>query len=115
VAALDALSMEMAFAQAGLMAEELGKALKQPFVVENIGGAGGAIGTERAAKAAPDGHTVVLTGVGSNAVMHGLNPKPGYDSLTDFIQQDAAFQQVMAGKLRPLAVTSLSRNRGAAA
>lgn len=67
-----------------LMADELGKALKQSFVVENIGGAGGAIGTERAARAAPDGYTLVLTGVGSNAVTHGLNPKAGYDSNKDF-------------------------------
>ncbi len=68
-----------------MIADELSKALKQPFVVENIGGAGGAIGAERAAKAAPDGYTLVLTGVGSNAVAHGLNPKLGYDSNKDFI------------------------------
>lgn len=46
-----------------LMAEELGKALKQPVVVEDLGGAGGGIGMERAAKAAPDGYTLVLSGV----------------------------------------------------
>ena len=67
-----------------LMAEELGKALKQPVVVENIGGAGGGIGMDRAAKAAPDGYTLVLSGVGTNAVNHGLNPKLGYDSNKDF-------------------------------
>ncbi|HSV44474.1 MAG TPA: tripartite tricarboxylate transporter substrate binding protein [Ramlibacter sp.] len=67
-----------------LIAEELGKALKQPFVVENIGGAGGAIGAERGAKAAADGYTLTLTGVGSNAVNHGLNPKLGYDSNKDY-------------------------------
>jgi len=68
-----------------MMAEELGKILKQPFVVENIGGAGGAIGAERGARATPDGYTPTLTGVGSNAVNHGLNPKRGYDSNRDFI------------------------------
>lgn len=68
-----------------MAADELTKALKQPFVVENIGGAGGVIGTERASKAAPDGYTLVLTGVGQNAVAHGLNPKVGYDSMKDFI------------------------------
>ena len=76
-----------------LMAEELGKVLKQSFVVENIGGAGGAIGSERAAKSAPDGYTVVLTGVGSNAVNHGLNPKLGYDSNKDFYH----LTQMMSG------------------
>ena len=68
-----------------LAAEELTKALKQPFVVENIGGAGGVIGTERAAKSTPDGYTLVLSGVGQNAVAHGLNPKVGYDSMRDFV------------------------------
>jgi len=68
-----------------MIAEELSKALKQPFVVENIGGAGGTIGAERAAKAAPDGYTLVLSGVGQNAVAHGLNPKLAYDSNKDFV------------------------------
>lgn len=68
-----------------MIAEELTKALKQPFVVENIGGAGGVIGAERAAKATPDGYTLVLSGVGQNAVAHGLNPKLAYDSNKDFI------------------------------
>ena len=68
-----------------LAAEELTRILKQPFVVENIGGAGGVIGAERAAKAVPDGYTIVLTGVGSNAVAHGLNPNLKYNSNTDFV------------------------------
>ena len=68
-----------------MVADELTKALKQPFVVENVGGAGGAIGTERGAKATPDGYTLVQTGVGQNAVAHGLNPKLPYDSMRDFI------------------------------
>ena len=68
-----------------MIADELTKALKQPFVVENIGGAGGVIGAERAAKATPDGYTLVLSGVGQNAVAHGLNPKLAYDSNKDFI------------------------------
>ena len=68
-----------------MVAEELTKILKQPFIVENIGGAGGVVGTERAIKAAPDGYTLVLTGVGQNAVAHGLEPIPKYNSNTDFI------------------------------
>ncbi|WP_114972479.1 Bug family tripartite tricarboxylate transporter substrate binding protein [Rhodoferax ferrireducens] len=68
-----------------LLAEELGKILKQPFIVENIGGAGGVIGTERATKAAPDGYTLIQTGVGQNAVAHGLDPNLKYNSITDFI------------------------------
>ena len=68
-----------------LVAEELGKVLKQPFIVENIGGAGGVIGTERALNAAPDGYTLIQTGVGQNAVAHGLDPRPKYNSNTSFI------------------------------
>jgi tripartite-type tricarboxylate transporter receptor subunit TctC len=68
-----------------MLAEELTKILKQPFVVENIGGAGGTIGTERATKMAADGYTLIQTGVGQNAVAHGINPKVPYDSNKDFI------------------------------
>lgn len=67
-----------------MIAEGLSQQLKQAFVVENIGGAGGGIGMSKAAKSAPDGYTLVLTGVGSNAVNHGLNPKLDYNSKTDF-------------------------------
>ncbi len=67
-----------------LMAEEMGKVLKQPIVVENIGGAGGIVGTERALKMPADGYTLIQTGVGQSAVAHGLDPKLKYNSLTDF-------------------------------
>lgn len=69
-----------------IIAEELGKQLKQPFIVDNKGGAGGAIGTEQVAKAAPDGYTLLLSGIGSNAIIHGFaSPKPPYDSMRDFV------------------------------
>jgi tripartite-type tricarboxylate transporter receptor subunit TctC len=68
-----------------LMAEELSKVLKQPVVVENIGGAGGVVGTDRAVKMPADGYTIIQTGVGQNAVAHGLDPNLKYNSLTDFI------------------------------
>ena len=70
---------------ARMVAEPLTKELGQQVIVENIGGAGGTIGTLRASKMAPDGYTVVQTGVGQNAVAHGLDPKLGYDSMKDFI------------------------------
>ena len=68
-----------------MVAEPLGKALGQPVIVENIGGAGGTIGAERGAKAPPDGYTLIQTGVGQSAVAHGLDPNLKYNSKTDFI------------------------------
>ncbi|MEJ5990527.1 tripartite tricarboxylate transporter substrate binding protein [Ramlibacter sp. PS3R-8] len=70
---------------ARMLAEELGKQLKQPVLVENVGGAGGVIGTDRALKAPADGYTLIQTGVGQNAVAHGINTKVPYDSNRDFI------------------------------
>ena len=68
-----------------LAADALSKEFGQQFIVENIGGAGGTIGTARATKMPADGYTVVLTGVGSNAVAHGLDPRLAYDSMKDFV------------------------------
>ena len=68
-----------------MMADELTKVLKQPVVVENIGGAGGVVGMDRALKMPADGYTLIQTGVGQNAVAHGLDPNLKYNSLTDFI------------------------------
>lgn len=70
-----------------MMAEPLSRVLKQPVTVENVGGGGGVIGTERGVKAAADGYTLIQTGVGQNAVAHGLDPDliKRYNSNTDFI------------------------------
>ena len=69
---------------ARMVAQALAKELGQPFIVENIGGAGGTIGTLKATQATPDGYTLAQSGVGQNAVAHGLDPKLGYDSMRDF-------------------------------
>lgn len=69
---------------ARISAEQLTKIFKQAFVIENIAGGGGVIGAERAAGAQPDGYTLVMTGVGQNAVAHGLDPNLKYDSMKDF-------------------------------
>jgi tripartite-type tricarboxylate transporter receptor subunit TctC len=70
---------------ARMLAGALSKELGQPFVVENVGGAGGTIGTQRALQAPADGYTLIQTGVGQNAVAHGLNPNLAYDSMRDFV------------------------------
>jgi tripartite-type tricarboxylate transporter receptor subunit TctC len=67
-----------------IIAPELSKALGQQVIVENRGGAGGMIATEQIAKAAPDGHTLLMGTIGGIAVAMSLNPNRGYDTLRDF-------------------------------
>ncbi|XAH23391.1 tripartite tricarboxylate transporter substrate binding protein [Xylophilus sp. GW821-FHT01B05] len=69
---------------ARLLAAELQPLLGQTFLVDNKGGANGGIGTAQAAKAAPDGYTLLISGVGSNAINYGLYPKLPYAD-KDFI------------------------------
>ena len=56
----------------------------QPVTVENRPGAGGVVGTEAAAKAPADGHTVIMGNAGSHAINQALYTKLPYDVLRDF-------------------------------
>ena len=69
--------------QARLIGIKLGEALGQTVVVDNRGGAAGIIGTELAARADPDGHTLILMSA-TNAVQPSLYPKMPYDLVRDF-------------------------------
>jgi len=62
------------------MSEQLGK----PLVIDNRAGGGGTLGCELAAKAAPDGYTLLLGNVGPIAVGPALYPKLAYDPVRDF-------------------------------
>jgi tripartite-type tricarboxylate transporter receptor subunit TctC len=64
-------------------AELLSQAFGQPFVVENKGGAGGAIGTDAAAKASPDGYTFLMTANNTLSILPQLRPVT-YDPITSF-------------------------------
>jgi tripartite-type tricarboxylate transporter receptor subunit TctC len=66
------------------IAAELTKSMGQTFIVENKAGANGNIGSAQVARAAPDGYTLLMSGVGSNAVNHGLYASMPYDSKKDF-------------------------------
>lgn len=68
---------------ARLVADRLGKVLGQSIIVENMSGGGGIVGSQAAARAAPDGYTLMLGYVGT----HGTNPalrKLPYDAIKDF-------------------------------
>ena len=69
---------------ARLVALKLSENLKQTFVVDNRGGASGAVGMEIAASAPPDGYTLVIGSSGNLAVNPALNPKLPYHPLKDF-------------------------------
>lgn len=66
------------------IAQKLTESLGQTFVVENRGGAGGVIGADMAAKAAPDGYTLVMGTPGSMTINPNLTKKMPYDTLRDF-------------------------------
>ena len=63
---------------------KVSEALGQPIVIENRGGAGGNVGTALAAKAAPDGYTVVLAYIGTLAIAPWMYSDLGYHPLRNF-------------------------------
>jgi tripartite-type tricarboxylate transporter receptor subunit TctC len=67
-----------------LIADQLQKRLGQPFIVENRPGAGFVVGTEVAARAAPDGYTLTIGLNGNMAVNPSLFAKLQYDPIRDF-------------------------------
>jgi tripartite-type tricarboxylate transporter receptor subunit TctC len=64
--------------------EDLRVRLKQPIVIENIGGAGGAIGVARLAKAKPDGYTIGFGNSSTHTINMHLTSTPTYDPVADF-------------------------------
>ena len=65
------------------ISQRFGERLGAPIVIENVGGAGGVVGTARAVRAAPDGYTLLL-GSGSEILNNKIiNPKIGYDATVD--------------------------------
>ena len=66
------------------LAQALGTALRQSVIVENKGGAGGSIGADLVAKSPPDGYTLLMGTVGTNAINGALYAKLPYDPVKDF-------------------------------
>jgi len=66
------------------IAPGMAEALGQQIVIDNRGGAGGTLGTDLAAKAAPDGYTLLLGSTGTLSTAPPLYPRLGYDPVKDF-------------------------------
>ena len=66
-----------------IVADKLAAELGQPVVIDNRGGAAGVIGTRVAARAVPDGYTLVMATSGSIAINPNLYANPGYQTLKD--------------------------------
>ncbi|MBO9355797.1 tripartite tricarboxylate transporter substrate binding protein [Bordetella petrii] len=69
---------------ARLFGEELAKRLDQSVVIENVGGAGGTIGAQRVARAAPDGYTLLLGSTNEMVIAGMVNNAVKYDGAKDF-------------------------------
>ena len=69
---------------ARVVAQKLTDAWGQQVIVENRGGAGGTIGVELAARATPDGYTIVMGHIGTFGAIPTLYPKLPYDAIKDF-------------------------------
>src|SRR3990170_3721649 len=67
-----------------IVAAKLTESLGQTFIVENRPGAGGIIGSELVSKSAPDGYTLVVSGVASHVIAPVLSAKPPFDPVRDF-------------------------------
>jgi tripartite-type tricarboxylate transporter receptor subunit TctC len=70
---------------ARIVTNQMSKILGQAIVIENVGGAGGTLGSARAAAAAPDGYTLLAAAMGSHVAAPVLTPNVKYDPLSDFV------------------------------
>jgi tripartite-type tricarboxylate transporter receptor subunit TctC len=70
---------------ARIVTNQMSKILGQSIIIENVGGAGGTIGSARAAAAAPDGYTLLAAAMGSHVAAPVLTPNIKYDPLVDFV------------------------------
>ena len=85
---------------ARLYADAMSRNLGQPFLVENVGGGGGTIGSGRAAKAAPDGYTLLVGHAGTHAANGAFYAKLPYDPVNgyEYVGSLGDAPQILIGK-----------------
>jgi tripartite-type tricarboxylate transporter receptor subunit TctC len=100
------------------MADKMAVALKQPLVLENKSGAGGNLGTDQVAKAAPDGYTLLMV-LSSTLTVKPVPYRGNALLVTDlvagqikagFVGSGGLFQHVRDGKVRALAISTPQRS-----
>jgi tripartite-type tricarboxylate transporter receptor subunit TctC len=69
---------------ARIVLDHMTQTLRQPLIVENMGGAGGTTGSLRGARAAPDGYTLLVGQMGTHGAAPALYPNLAYNPVTDF-------------------------------
>lgn len=69
---------------ARIVTNQMSRVLGESIVIENVSGAGGTVGSARAAAAAPDGYTLLAAAMGSHVAAPVLTPNVKYDPLADF-------------------------------
>ena len=85
------------------------KELGQPVVIENLGGAGGNVGSAAAAKAPADGYTLLYGTNGTHAINHAIYKSPGFDPIRDFEPVSQLTRLAAMVVVRPtLAVSSMA-------
>jgi tripartite-type tricarboxylate transporter receptor subunit TctC len=85
---------------ARILAEPLARRLGQPLVIENTPGAGSTIGARTVARAAPDGHTLLLNGA-AHGVIPALFPDAGVDPVSDFAPVALLGEQPFVAAVHP--------------
>src|SRR5437763_12139150 len=70
---------------ARIVADQMGKVLGQMLVIENVGGAGGTLGSSRVATAPPDGYTILAGRMGSHVATPVMRQNIKYDSDRAFV------------------------------
>jgi tripartite-type tricarboxylate transporter receptor subunit TctC len=85
---------------ARIVAEPMAKTLGQQIIIENVVGAGGTIAVTRVKNSPPDGYTILMGNLGTQAASVGLYPKLAYDPRTDFeaIMNVAGTPMIVAAK-----------------